>query len=88
MPIVQTTAYRVGERVFPTIEEAQAKELMDLMCGDKTPTDNEQNAAEFIVEHTDEIVAILTCTPVKKPKKTRSDKGTKRTPKIIMLPDA
>jgi hypothetical protein len=82
--IQQTTAYRVGELVFPTIQGAQKKEILDLMCGDKVPTDNELKAADFIVSRTDEIVAILTCEP--RTKKPRSDKGTKRKPKEAPAP--
>ena len=48
--------------VFATIAEAQKRELIDLIAGDKVATDNEIKAAEFMVAHTDEIVAILTCT--------------------------
>jgi hypothetical protein len=78
--ITETKAYRVGELVFRTIQQAQQKEILDLMCGDKVPSDIETNATEFIVEHTDQIVAILTCAPKPK-KKTRSDNGVKRGPR-------
>lgn len=83
MPIQIVTAYRVGELVLPTIQEAQRKELLDLMCGDKVPTNNETNAADFMVSHTDEVVAILTCEPKgRAPRKPRSDIGKKRKTKV------
>ena len=77
MPIVEVKAYSVGQQVFPTIQEAQKSEIMTLFpnqadaCGY-----NADRVASLIVDHTDEIVAILTCTP--RAKKVRSDKGTKR----------
>lgn len=79
MPIIEVKAYSVGQQVFPTIQAAQIKELVDLICGEKTPSDSAQVTANWIVEHADQIVAILTCQP--KTKKPRSDKGKKRTPK-------
>jgi hypothetical protein len=71
MSIQAVSAYRVGEQVFPTIQEAQKKEIMDLGCTTES--------ADLIIAHTDEVVAILTCQP--RTKKVRSDKGTKRKPK-------
>ena len=58
--------------VFATIAEAQKRELIDLIAGDKVATDNEIKAAEFMVAHTDEIVAILTCTPKSKARASRA----------------
>ena len=81
MNIKECTAYRVGEQIFVTIQEAQIKELVDLMCGDKIPYDNESSAAAWMVSHTDEVIAILTCTPKSKPRKPRSDIGKKRAKK-------
>lgn len=72
MPITEVKAYRVGEQVFPTIQEAQRQELIALM---PTSADmaSKDGAAKWITDHTDEVVAILTCQP--KSKKPRSDKG-------------
>jgi hypothetical protein len=71
----------VGERVFPTIEEAQSSEIYKLLieAGGLDSEGNATRAAELIVANTDEVVAILTCQP--STKKPRSDKGKKRTPK-------
>jgi hypothetical protein len=76
--IVETKAYQVGTLVFPTIQEAQQAEIIPLLKGlSEAPT-----AASMIVAHTDEIVAILTCTPKSKgPRKPRSDLGKKRAKK-------
>ena len=79
MSIQIVSSYLVGHQLFPTIQQAQSRELSDLMAGDKVATDNELKAADWIVEHSDEVVAILTCQP--KGKKTRSDKGKKRAAK-------
>jgi hypothetical protein len=72
---IQTvTAYRVGEQVFPTIQQAQKEELAKLLDGVTV-----DKMLDAIVAHTDEIVAILTCTPKSKgPRKPRSDIGKKR----------
>lgn len=75
MPITEVKAYRVGEQVFPTIQEAQKEELATLLEPSFPGVNEEQIAkiCEAIVGNTDEIVAILTCQP--KSKKPRSDKG-------------
>jgi hypothetical protein len=88
--IEETKAYRVGELVFPTIQEAQKSELAKVLHGldDGSGTSMAEGAAHIIVENTDEIVAILTCQPVAKQKKVRSDKGKKRTPKAAATPEA
>jgi hypothetical protein len=79
MPIQITTAYRVGELVFPTIQEAQQSELSTILFSDKPLTEGEKGLVESIVAHTDEVVAILTCEPkVRAPRKPRSDIGKKR----------
>ena len=84
MPIQIVTAYRVGELVLPTIQEAQKRELIDLMAADPTSNWSDLAAAAFIVAHTNEIVAILTCQPKSKsPRAPRSDKGKKRGPKTL-----
>lgn len=82
MAIQKVSAYRVGERLLPTIEEAQRQELMDLIKAGETPTDIETHISDFIVNNADEVVAILTCQPKSKaPRKPRSDIGKKRAPK-------
>ena len=79
--IQSVNAYKVGERVFPTIEEAQKSELAALF-NKKDGPDAEHLAmvcAQSVVDNTDEVVAILTCAPKSKaPRKPRADKGKKR----------
>ena len=70
--IQQVSAYKVGEQVFPTIQEAQRRELVSLLCGDAVVPE-QIPVIDAIIKHTDEVVAILTCQP--KTKKPRSDKG-------------
>ena len=84
MSIQQVSAYRVGEQVFPTIQEAQKKELNDLVAEGGVMNDAGKLVIDRIIEHTDEVVAILTCQP--RTKKPRSDKGKKRTPKTAPNP--
>ena len=80
----QVTAYQVGEQVFPTIKEAQQNELAALFDKKDSP-DSEHLAnvcAASVLEHADEVLAIITCQPKsKEPRKPRKDKGTKRAPK-------
>jgi hypothetical protein len=74
--IKQGPAWYIGTLVFPTIQEAQKEELAKLLAGVTV-----DKMLDAIVEHTDEIVAILTCQPKSKaPRKPRSDKGQKRNP--------
>jgi hypothetical protein len=81
MSIQSVQAYRVGEQVFPTIQEAQKEELISLLIPEGTIEKNEavHQVIDSIVHNGDEVVAILTCSP--RTKKPRSDKGKKRTPK-------
>ena len=80
--IQSISAYKVGERVFPTIEEAQQNELLALMGAENSPTESDTNSAAWIVAHTDDVVAILTCHPKSKaPRKPRSDICKKRAKK-------
>ena len=85
--ITITPGYQTGERWFKTIEEAQQSELAALFKiteGFKLNLndDDPEKIAEVIVANTDEVVAILTCTPKSKsPRKPRSDIGKKRTRK-------
>jgi coenzyme F420-reducing hydrogenase gamma subunit len=83
--IQSVSAYKVGERFFPTIEEAQKEELLSLLLPEGQIEKNEsaQEVIDNLVHHTDEVVAILTCAP--KSKKPRSDKGRKRGPRSIAL---
>jgi hypothetical protein len=84
MPIEIKPAAWIGQSVFPTIQAAQKKELLNLMAGDQLPTDSECQAADFIISHPEEIVAILACPPpAKAARKPRSDIGQKRKPKAL-----
>jgi hypothetical protein len=85
--IQQVAAFQVGQQVFPTIQEAQKKELSSLFPvrdNGAVVGYNLEEITETIIEHTDEVVAILTCQP--RTKKPRSDKGKKRTPKTAPNP--
>ena len=83
----EVKAYQVGTLVFFTIQDAQAYELRTLLTDGTAPTDERGDVADYIVKHTDEVVAILTCAPKPKPpRKPRSDMGTKRQPKVAGQP--
>ncbi len=77
----ETPAYRVGELVFLTIREAQKKEIGDLVADGAVLNDGDKIVIERIIEHTDEVVAILTFQPKSTPRKPRSDIGKKRAAK-------
>jgi hypothetical protein len=82
MSIQIVSSYLVGQKLFPTIEEAQKAELTALFepwTAIRPDEDLAKKSADKIVEHADEVIAILTCQP--KNKKPRSDKGKKRASK-------
>ena len=82
--IQSVNAYKVGEMVFPTIQQAQKEELISLLTPEgQIASDQEQvKMVDSIIAHTDQVVAILTCQPkAKAPRKPRSDIGKKRSPK-------
>lgn len=77
--------YRVGQTVFPTIQEAQYQELYDLIGGDGSPNPVKNDVLREIILQRDKVVAILTEQP--RTKKVRSDKGKKRAPKTAEQKD-
>lgn len=84
MSIQAVSAYRVGDQVFPTIQEAQRKELQIVLADGGVLNESAEALLDSILKHTDDVVAILTCAP--KSKKPRSDKGThrKKTPYVAV----
>lgn len=91
MPITKTMAYKVGNETFATFEEAQIAAISDLfkdsyVCLPEattpmaTATKVHEAISGMILDHADELVAIIACKPEeeKKPRKPRKDKGTKR----------
>lgn len=80
--IQETKAYKVGEMFFPTIQQAQKQELLQLLSDGGEHTEVAKSVIDSIINHVDEVVSILTDTPKpKSPRKPRSDLGTKRKPK-------
>jgi ABC-type uncharacterized transport system auxiliary subunit len=83
--IQQVLSYLVGDKLFPCIEEAQSAEIYQLLI-QSDGLDSEAHAtkaAQLIVAHADEVIAILSGKP--RTKKPRSDKGTKRAPKAAAV---
>jgi hypothetical protein len=77
--IQSINAYKVGERVFPTIEEAQKEELMLLLADGGAHTEVAKSVINSVINHVDDVIAILTCQPkVKTTRKPRCDIGKKR----------
>jgi hypothetical protein len=80
--IKQGPAWYIGQQVFPTIQEAQKEELKVLLSDGGAHTEVAKAVIDSIINHMDEVIAILTCTPKSKgPRKPRSDIGKKRTKK-------
>ena len=68
--IEKTTAFMVGEKVFPCIEEAQRHEILNLLsCTEEV--------AGAIMDHSEQIVDILTTTAASKPKARAINGGRK-----------
>lgn len=81
--ITRTTGFKVGEKLFATIEEAQRAFLVDLTeASNKVVGDTETNlpinrTADFILAHQGAILDVLTTGPKSKPR-ARSINGGKR----------
>ena len=74
--IETTQAYKVGEKTFGTVTEAQAAALALLLLPDKTPTDAEHALLSSVVSQAASVVAILVMRePKEKTRKPRSDQG-------------
>ena len=76
-----SAGFRTGQLWFPTIKEPQAAELATLFEGlkDQDGRSIAKQCAEAVIEHLDQVVAILTDDPKPTAKrKPRSDIGTKR----------
>lgn len=68
-----TKSYRVGDKVFATIEEAQAEEISILL---NIGVGSDQIA--MILKHRDALVDILTTTKSSRPRGRKSNGATKK----------
>lgn len=76
--IERTQSYKVGEKVFATLSEAQGQALMDELGSANFATDAEcQKAIQVILDHANAVVDILTTTSTSKPKARKIHGGTK-----------
>ena len=82
----EVKAWQVGTLLLPTIQAAQEVELAVLFESmDDGATDHEKAnlCAQRVIDHADDVMAILTCQPKSKaPRKPRSDIGKPRKPKV------
>lgn len=79
--IERVNAFKVGERVFPTIEEAQKSEiraLIDIEIIDPSSESTVSGVVDLILKYQDKIIDILTMTPASKPRARKINGGTKK----------
>jgi len=77
-----TKSYKTSDgQVFGSIEEAQIHELLLVVNLDK-------DQAEYVIQHKDKVVDILTTTPNSKPKARATNGGTKKRAKKVVTPDS
>jgi hypothetical protein len=78
--IEKTTAYRVGDLTFGTIEEAKTAELMAILATSPAniPPDAMPKLARYLVERSEAIIDILTTGPRSKPRARAINGGTKK----------
>lgn len=84
--IEKTTAYKVGEKFFSCIEEAQKEELAGLF--NLFDLENQGTITGIIMDNADRIMDILTMTPSSKPKARAINGGRKpRKAKTVAEPE-
>lgn len=80
--IEKTTGYRIGDKLFTTLDEAKSAGLIEL-CKASNGFANESacsDVADFILAHQGAILDILTTGPKSKPK-ARAINGSTRKPR-------
>lgn len=83
--IEKTTAFKVGERFFPCIEDAQAHELAAILSVQGPPGDTftlQLSESEIIAKRVlfakEQVLNILTMTPQSHPKARKANGATRR----------
>lgn len=84
--IEHANSFKVGDKCFLTLEEAQKFELTKLIPVDNAGTVN--IGPEWFLKNKDVIVDILTLTPNSKPKARKINGGTKVRGKKILITNA
>lgn len=79
MAITFQRAYVVGDRVFPTLERAQAAELQSLLSSISQIT--AESAATTIVQHAEEVLNILTTTDASHPRGRKANGASRKSRK-------
>lgn len=72
-------SYKVGDRVFSTLAEAQADALSGVLAPDLGP-DGITETANALLRHRDDVVNILTMKDNSLPRARKANGGTKRRP--------
>ena len=83
-----TKSFKVGDKVFATIEEAQFVELRqmfpDAVDPNASPTAAVENFIQTLISKSDEVIDILSTTPSSRPR-ARSRNGGKKTRKATTI---
>lgn len=77
--IERVAGYRVGQQIFTTVEEAQLQALAFII--DLSDKNVALTICRSILDHADEVIAILSEKPELKVRKRRSDYGAKHSKK-------
>ena len=91
--IEKTTAYKVGNICFPSIEEAQLAALENIFTpvqfqGSADAPVPSKQIAGIILDHSETILGILSMSDsIQKPRKPRADKGKSRKQETPAIPD-
>jgi hypothetical protein len=92
--IEKITGFKVGEQFFPTIEDAQKAELVELLSETAFNAEDTKLIAAVIVEDSEKIIDILTMKPSSRPKARKINGGRKKRtktepePELPMPPEA
>lgn len=86
--IEKTTAYKVGQQFFPTIQDAQRQELISILSGMDTGPDTTlaEHAADTVLAQKDKVMDVLTMAPNSRPK-ARKANGAVRKSRAAKTPE-
>jgi len=76
--IEKTNAYRVGDKTFGTLEEAQAHELVQVIAPIVQETVMQRKAAEALIADKANVINILTMGPRAKPRARKANGATRK----------
>lgn len=85
--IERTSAFKVGEKTFATLTEAQARELGSLLFDEDSGNADSAAICNRILAHAEKVIDILSTKPTSKVRARKLNGGTKkRTPRTEPAP--